>query len=308
MAVPKFEEFILPTLSVLTNEAELPISEICDYVAIELDVSEDDLSERLSSGTGTRFHDRVRWALTYLFQAGLVRRPRRAVYSLTSEGIALLEKKPVRVDKQLLRSYPAFRAFEGRRRPDAQDKTPTEHRSSATTPEDRIESAYVEWREGVEARLLSLVQQAPPDFLEQVVVELLIKLGYGGGDPERGVVTGGAGDGGIDGVIGEDALGLSKVYFQAKRYQEGANVGAADVRQFLGSLVQRGTTQGVLVTTSAFTDGAVQAADQGQYRIVLISGEELARLMVQNDVGVREGAEYHIKRIDFAYFPEPQPE
>ena len=170
-----------------------------------------------------------------------------------------------------------------------------------------MERAYTEWSNLLEQELLALVRQAPPEFLERLVVKLLINMGYGGGDPERGVRTGRSGDGGIDGMIGQDALGLDKVYFQAKRYAKGTNVSSSEIQQFVGSLAGRGMNKGVFVTTSDFTESAKRAANaSNQFHVELLDGESLARLMVAHDVGVREGTVYNLKRIDTDYFERDQ--
>ena len=211
------------------------------------------------------------------------------------------------IPQALLRTYPKFREWETRQKQRSKKPEPVPP-PFEDTPESRIETAYAEWSVSTEAQLLQLVRDAPPQFLERVVRDLLIKMGYGGGDETRGVVTGGPGDGGIDGMIGQDALGVDKIYYQAKRYGEGAKVRPAEIQQFIGALVQKGTNKGIFVTTSDFTDNAKEVAAGGQYNIVLISGEELARHMLLHDVGIREGATYEVKRIDLDYFQTGAPD
>ena len=171
---------------------------------------------------------------------------------------------------------------------------------SPDTPEEVLEHAAGQLRIEVEAEVLKRILEAPAAFLERVVVDLLIAMGYGGGDSAMGHVTGRSGDGGIDGTIREDALGLDEVYIQAKKYTEGT-VGEGALRNFAGAIDAAGTTKGVFVTTSSFTRAARKYVARSPKRIVLIDGEELARLMVAHDVGVRTRVRHEIKRIDEDY-------
>ena len=176
--------------------------------------------------------------------------------------------------------------------------------SSMETPEEALEQAVQQLLEALEAEVLHRIYEAPPSFLEKVVVKLLIAMGYGGGDPARGRVTGRSGDGGIDGTIREDPLGLDEVYVQTKKFAEGNTVGEGDLRNFAGAIDAAGTTKGVFVTTASFTSAARSYVSRSPKRIVLIDGQELARLMVAHDIGVRTQQRYEIKRIDEDYFDQ----
>lgn len=310
MPIPDYQSFMLPILHVLSDGAEIPLAQIRNRVAGSENLTDDERSQKLPSGAGV-LANRVSWALLGIERAGLVKRVRRGVYRLTDEGRGLLAQGPERVDDKLLATYPAFaewkkRAFadgkKGARQPPA-DPSP-ESVGLKETPEEILTRAAKEMRSVLEAELLDRVRDAEPEFLEQVVVDLLLSMGYGGGDTDRGRVTGRSGDGGIDGTIREDALGLDEVYVQAKKYADGNTVGEGDLRNFAGAIDAAGTTKGVFVTTALFTRGARAYVARSPKRIVLIDGGELARLMVQHNIGVRTRDRYEIKRIDEDYFDQ----
>ena len=259
----------------------------------------------LPSGRQTVLANRVGWALLGMERAGLVERVRRAVYRMTDEGGRLLARGVDRVDDEVLATYPAFAEWKKKKRErQSRIDPPSMSDKSRETPEETLTRAAGEMRAMLEAELLDRIRSAAPAFLEQVVVDLLLSMGYGGGDADRGRVTGRAGDGGIDGTIREDALGLDEVYVQAKKYAEGSAVGEGDLRNFSGAIDAAGTTKGVFVTTADFTKSAREYVDRSPKRIVLIDGEELARLMVHHNVGVRTRDHYEVKRIDQDYFDQ----
>ena len=232
------------------------------------------------------------------------RRVRRAVYRLTAEGGRLLADAPPRIDVNYLRKYPAYVAWQtGKNTPSSSDDAafvPPD--DSVNTPEEVLDHAARELRDALEADVLDRIREAPPAFLEQVVVDLLIAMGYGGGNAAMGRVTGRSGDGGVDGTIREDALGLDEVYVQAKKYADGNTVGEGDLRNFAGAIDAAGTAKGGFVTTTGFTSAARDYVARSPKRIILIDGEELARLMVRHDIGVRTRVRHEIKRIDEDYF------
>ncbi len=233
-------------------------------------------------------------------------RVRRAVYRLTVEGKQLLADAPPCIDMNHLRNYPAYVAWRtGKNTPSASgDVALAPPDDSPDTPEEALDRAVQQLRDALEADVLDRVREAPPSFLEQVVVDLLIAMGYGGGDAAMGRVTGRSGDGGIDGTIREDALGLDEVYLQAKRYGDGNTVGEGDLRNFAGAIDAAGTTKGVFVTTASFTRAAWKYVARSPKRIILIDGAELARLMVQHGIGVRTRVRHEVKRIDEDYFDQ----
>ncbi len=306
MPVPDFQSLMLPVLKAFASRADTPVSEIRDRVAAAEGLSADDVRELLPSGRQTIFVNRVSWAVKYMHSAGLLERVGRGVYRLTQEGADLLSRDPSRIDIKLLREYPDYAGWSRRANAPSSDKGETETRSDdiSETPEEALERAALRLRGELEADVLDRVRSAEPAFLERAVRDLLIKMGYGRGVAERGQVTGGSGDGGIDGIINEDALGLDKIYIQAKRYAEGNTVGESALRDFAGALDAAGMTKGVFVTTARFTPAAEKYLARSPKRIVLIDGEKLAQLMVQHGVGVRTRVTHEIKQIDEDYFDQ----
>ena len=227
----------------------------------------------------------------------------RGFRQLTNEGKQLLENLPSCLDLEYIRSLPAYKRWKANGKTSAavEDSLPLDAGPEAT-PEEVVQTAFQRLESELQADLLARVRQAPPEFLEYTIVDLLIAMGYGGGDADRGAVTGRSGDGGIDGTIKEDALGLDEVYVQAKKYAEGRTVGEGDVRNFVGAIDVANTTKGVFVTTADFTKSAKAYVERSSKRIVLIDGRELARLMVQYGIGVRTRDTYHLQRIDEDYF------
>ena len=304
MPIPDFQSLMLPALKAFAGGGEPRLSQIRDQVAAAAGLSADDVREMLPSSRQTVFVNRVSWAVIYMERAGLLKRVHRGVYRLTQEGELLLSRKPSRIDMNLLEEYPNYVKWRQRANP-----RPTERKEivSPDTPEEALDLAVKQLTSALEADVLDRVRNAEPAFLERVVVDLLIAMGYGGGDPAKGYVTGRSGDGGIDGTIREDTLGLDEVYVQAKKNADGNTVGASDLRNFAGALVAVGTTKGVFVTTAGFTSGAKDYVGKINQRIVLIDGDELARLMVQHGIGVRTRIRYDVKRIDEDYFDQEAP-
>ncbi len=305
MPVPDYQSLMLPTLKALANDKEIPLSRVREIVADAEGLTPKDMLEVLPSGVQSVFSNRVSWALHYMQHAGLVEKVRRGVYRLMAEGKRVLDEEPHRIDNELLGTYPAFVEWRARSKVRAQNKDITDPRTpdkTADTPEESLGRVIQQLRKTLEAEVLDRVREEPPNFLERVVVDLLIAMGYGGGDAAMGQVTGRSGDGGIDGTIREDALGLDEVYLQAKKYAAEKTVGENDLRNFAGAIDAAGTSKGVFVTTAGFTKAAQNYVARSPKRIVLIDGEELARLMVKHDIGVRRKMLYEVKRIDEEYF------
>ena len=304
MPVPGFQQLMLPALRALSDGKETPISNVRERVVASEGLTPSDLSEMLPSGRQTVFTNRVSWAVIFMERAGLVQRPSRGVYQLADEGKKVLQRAPKRVNLELLSEYPSF--VEWRKRANESSGTSKDgsekDQEITETPEELMDRADRQLGGELQADVLERIRNAPPAFLERVVVDLLGAMGYGGGDPSMGRVTGGSGDGGIDAAVREDALGLDEVYVQAKKYAEENTVGEAALRNFAGAIDAAGTSKGVFVTTSAFTKAAKSYVQKSPKRIVLIDGEELARLMVAHDVGMRIQHEYKIRRIDEDYF------
>ena len=304
MPVPDFQSLMLPALKAFAGGGEPTLTQVRERVATAEGLSANDVREMLPSGRQAVFVNRVSWAVIYLERAGLLERVRRGLYRLTPEGERLLLRKPSRIDLNLLGEYPDFAEWSQRANapPPSKDVASKQNEGISDTPEEALDRAARQLSGALEADVLHRVRDATPVFLERVVVDLLIAMGYGGGDAAMGQVTGRSGDGGIDGTIREDALGLDEVYVQAKKYAEGKAVGEGDLRNFAGAIDAAGTTKGVFVTTAGFTRAAKDYVARSPKRIVLIDGAELARLMVRHGIGVRTRVLHEIKRIDEDYF------
>ena len=304
MPVPDYQSLMLPCLKAFADGREVKIFKVREQVAISESLTDHDLREMLPSGVQSIFANRVSWAMGYMMHAGLLERTQRGVYRLTGEGRDLLSRSPSRIDLKLLAGYPKY--VEWREKSQSSGKGSAENREDSvdSTPEEVLARAAGELNSALEADVLERVRNADPSFLERVVVDLLIRMGYGGGDPENGRVIGGSGDGGIDGTIREDALGLDEVYVQAKKYADSNTVGESELRNFAGAIDAANTTKGVFVTTSAFTKSVVKYVDRSPKRIILIDGKKLAQLMVRHGIGVRTRDTYEIKRIDEDYFDQ----
>lgn len=310
MAIPTYEDLMLPLLKRVTAApAEINVPALLPVLAQDFRLTQDEIEERLASGRQTVLANRCHWAQTYMRRAGLLESVRRGFFRVTERGRQLLAERPERIDGDVLRRYPEFAAWvqASRQRPSGEPATVAQDAPSPlveATPDEQIDTAAQLLTTELEAHLLDRVRLAEPSAFEQIVVDLLIAMGFGGGDPEMGKRLGRSGDGGIDGVIQEDALGLDAVYVQAKRYTDGNNVGAPDLRAFVGSLVGNRANKGVFVTASKFTLDAREYARTVQHRIVLIDGAELTRLMVRHGVGVRVDRTVVIKKLDEAYFSD----
>ena len=308
MPIPNYQSLMLPALKALADGVEARIGKVRTRIADSEGFTPEDVLEKLPSGRQTVFVSRVSWAVLYMKRAGLVEQVRRAVYRLTPEGGRLLSRSPARIDLNLLREYPGYAEWRDREKPRSRlvvPSSPQDH-ESRETPEETLDRAAGELRAMLEVEVLERVRNAAPVFLEQVVVDMLIAMGYGGGDAGMGRVTGGPGDGGIDGTIREDALGLDEVYVQAKKHADGNTVGEGDLRNFAGAIDAAGTTKGVFVTTSTFTDTAKDYVARSPKRIILIDGEKLAGYMVQHGIGVRTlvGCESRMAVMSAAWFVE----
>jgi restriction system protein len=307
MAVPDYQSVMLPLLQFAAQkETETSTSEAVEALAKELSLTEDDLKEMLPSGIQTTFFNRVGWASTYMKKAGLLEATRRGFYRITDRGMDLLKKQPKAINVKLLKQYPEFLEFQqlkGTRIGDNVNDSKRTSDVSTATPSEALEAAYENLRDELADELLARLKKTSPAFFERVVVELLVKMGYGGSRADAGKAIGRSGDGGIDGIIKEDKLGLDVVYIQAKRWDNNP-VGRPDVMQFAGALQAQRANKGIFITTSRFTDDARNYVSQIGSKIVLIDGEQLTGLMIEHDVGVSTVSLYPVKKIDSDYFEE----
>ncbi|MCS6996325.1 MAG: restriction endonuclease [Casimicrobiaceae bacterium] len=305
--IPSYQDFMLPLLRLMADGQERKLSEVITPLADQFELSTEERKALLESGQQTILENRIGWAKTYLKQAGLLEITRRGWFRISDAGRELLAKAPPRIDLNLLNQFPEFRAFRARSRPEAKRGLPSDENatsvaelSSSVSPAEALSAAYRQLRDEVESELLALVRKASPRFFEQLVVDLMLAMGYGGSRQEAGRAIGQSGDGGIDGVINEDRLGLDKIYLQAKRWD--GTVGRPEIQKFAGALQGQRASKGVFITTSSFTKDAIEYARSISSTIILIDGETLAALMYDHGVGVARDLVYEIKRIDGDYF------
>ncbi|MDR3527980.1 MAG: restriction endonuclease [Rhizomicrobium sp.] len=310
MPIPDYQALMLPVLR-LAAEGEKRVSDVESRIADLFKLSEDERNELLPSGKQRILHNRIHWAKFYLSKAGLIILPTRGRFVATEAGRALLDKKPDRIDIGVLMEIPSFQEFY---RPDG--STPTETKAEtleggiegdqSQTPEEQIDAAYNKFASALRAELLERIAKNSPSFFEQTIIDLLVAMGYGGSHKDAARQLGRTGDGGVDGVVNEDRLGLDRVYVQAKRYTQGTTIGRPDVQAFVGSLVGFGATKGVFVTTSTFSAQAREFAKHLPQRVVLIDGQTFADLMIEHCVGVRTNRTIEFKRIDEDFFTEEE--
>jgi restriction system protein len=299
MPIPDYQTLMRPFLALHGDGAEHNVADVRMALAQMFEVSDEEQAALLPSGKGRTWTNRVGWAATYLYRAGLLERPRRSVYRITERGRDLLLRYPDRIDNDALGQFEEFRQFRfsGNSAGAAHEPPPAFAGGSDSdrTPEERIEAAQSQLRAALAAELLDRIMEQDPAFFERLVMDVLGSMGYG-----RGQQLGGSGDEGFDGVINEDRLGLDRIYVQAKRWTD--PVGRPAVQGFVGALAGRGATKGVFITTSAFTNNARAYAEQVQARVILIDGQQLARLMIEYDVGVSLAVRHDVKRVDLDYF------
>ena len=306
MAVPDFQSFMLPVLRLAAN-GPLHTAETIAHVSDYFGLSDEDRQERLASGRQTRVANRVYWTFVHLTKADLLRRESRGVYSITEKGQQALAENPQRIDLNFLmarsENYRQFRS--AATIPATDDETRVSSASAAPdegTPEERIEEAFAELNAALQSDLQERVQTMLDADFERLIVKLMLGLGYGAGG--LGKRTGGSGDGAVDGIITEDVLGLDVIYLQAKRYSPDSAIGPDKIREFAGAMDAQGITKGVFVTTSRYTRAALEYAERSHKRLRLIDGNELARLMVQHNIGVREYRKLELKKLDADFFDE----
>jgi restriction system protein len=303
MSIPDYQTIMLPLLE-LASDGELHSApEAVARLAEHFQLSEAEVEELLPSGKQAKFRNRIGWARTYLKQAGLLENPARGKFRITEQGKVLLAKKPERVDNSVLEGYAAFREFKGRKNEKSPAPDTTQYQTgSEETPEEALESAYAKLRGDLEAEVLDHAKAVSPSYFEQLVVDLLVKMGYGGNRADAAKAVGQSNDEGIDGVINEDALGLDVVYIQAKRWE--SPVSRPELQKFIGALAGKQARKGVFITTSTFTQGAVDFVGKVDPRVILIDGRRLSRLMVDHNVGVTTSNSFEVKRVDPDYFEE----
>lgn len=303
MAIPDYQSLMLPVLDVASKgETSVPLAEA--EIAARFGLSNEEREQMLPSGKQRVLHNRIHWAKFYLTKAGLLESPKRGRFMITTAGQQVLAEPPATLDTKHLLNIPTFRDFY-RGGEDAEAiASAAEAEPPSATPEEVVEAAYKTVHAALRADLLDRILQNSPSFFEEVIVELLVAMGYGGSRRNAAEQLGKSGDGGVDGVINEDVLGLDRVYIQAKRYAPGSSVGRPEIQAFTGSLVGLGASKGVFVTTSTFSSQAVEFASRIPQRVILIDGKRLTELMVEHGVGVRSSRVLEFKRLDEDFFSE----
>lgn len=308
LPIPDFQACMLPLLTLAGDGKEHSLSDARDEMAAHFGLTPEDRAEMLPSGRQRRFDNRVAWARSYLSQAGLLTSPRRAYFAITERGREVLRRAPSKIDIAFLEQFAEFRSFRETRRETTRDgerggsEATAGGNSTHDTPEEALDRAYQSIRASLVSELLAKVKTSSPSFFERLVVELLLKMGYGGNRAEAGRAIGSSGDEGIDGIISEDRLGLDTIYIQAKRWD--GTVGRPEIQKFVGALHGKRARKGVFLTTGAFSSEAKDYVSRIDPRVVLIEGRQLADYMLDLNLGVSTRETYELKRIDSDYFVE----
>ena len=307
MAIPDFQTLMLPVLRLTTDGQEHTLRDTINTLTESYGLSETERAEMQPSGQQPVFDNRVTWAVSYMKHAGLLEYVRRGVFRITERGTEILRQNPARIDVKFLSRYPEFNAFRSGSRRERNGHLPVQQQDqqdqeSQQTPEERLEDGYQRIRLELAQELLARIMGCSSRFFERLVVELLVKMGYGGSRKDAGEAIGRSGDEGIDGIIKEDRLGLDTIYIQAKRWQ--GTIGRPEIQRFTGALMGQRARKGIFITTSDFSREAREYVSHIDSKIVLIDGEQLAQLMIDHGVGVSVATVYEIKKIDSDYFSE----
>lgn len=303
MAIPDFQTLMLPVLKAAAD-SEVRIGDVVDLLASRFGLTDEERAHLLPSGKQTTFANRVHWAKSYLSKAGLVELTRRAHFHITPVGQDVLKAPPDRITVRFLEQFPTFKVIrDGDADASGSSEPALPVMESSLTPDEVMRQAHRRVESSLADEILQRVRSGTPAFFEKTVVRLLVSMGYGGSvtDLDKALV-GKSGDGGVDGVIDQDPLGLDRIYVQAKRYGEGNTVGSGAIRDFFGSLDRFKAAKGLFVTTSTFTASAKETAEMLSKRIVLIDGIQLAKLMIRHEVGCRIEETLHLKKLDEDFF------
>jgi restriction system protein len=308
--VPDFQTIMLPVLEVLKDKKEHSLQDLIQQISDKFNLSVEERNEFVPSGTQTKIYNRVTWVMTHFKKAKLIVSPKRSTFIISEAGLKTLKSNPQRVDLKFLKEIPEYRQWEKTYIKNWQENHFSEKDNEITvqqedttqTPEELLDYSYSQLKEVLAIEIIEKIKECSPKFFERLVVDLLIKMGYGGYRKEAGRVIGKSGDGGIDGIINEDKLGLDSIYIQAKKW-EGA-VGRPEIQKFVGALAGQGAKKGIFITASFFTKEARKYQPKNDTKIVLIDGKDLADLMIEHNIGVATKINYEVKKIDSDYFEE----
>lgn len=302
MPIPDYQTLMLPFLRLLEDGADHRATEAVDRLSDEFGLTEEERQQHLTSGPQLVMRNRVGWACTYLKKAGVIVSPGRGVFQITERGRSVLASAPDRIDVKYLERFPEFISFRQLRREHSEARPADSDAMLETTPEEALDLAYQRLRVDLELEILEQVKSASPAFFERLVVELLVRMGYGGSLRDAGQAVGRSGDGGIDGIIKEDRLGLDVIYVQAKKWD--STVGRPEIQKFAGALQGHRARKGVFLTTASFSSDAIDFASRIDSKVILIDGPTLAKYLIDHDVGVSLSQAYEVKKIDSDYFLE----
>jgi restriction system protein len=301
MTIPDYQTCMLPLLKFASDKKEHSLREAVDQLASTFELTDEEMREMLPSGQQAVFLNRMGWARTYLKQAGLIEPTRRGYFRITKRGLNVLHKNPEKINAKFLDQFEEFREFRKRRKKDT-GKGDDNVKETDKTPAEELESAYENIRNDLAEELIEKLKMCPPSLFEKIVVELLVKMGYGGSRKDAGQAIGKSGDGGIDGIIKEDRLGLDIIYIQAKRWEN--TVSRPEIQKFAGALQGQRARKGIFITTSNFSKEASEYVKNIDSKIILIGGDQLAQFMIDSNVGVSPVSIYEVKRIDSDYFTD----
>ncbi len=303
MPVPDYESCMLPLMRIAEDGKEHLFKDSIETISDQFKLTPAERQQLLPSGSAFVINNRVGWARTYLTKAGLLSKSKRGYFQITTRGFEFLKNHPNEINTKMLRQFDEFNDFNGKKIEKYEISTRLEGEPESTvTPQEAIESGYAAIKSALGTELLTLIKSISPSRFENLVVELLVKMGYGGSFKEAASVVGRSGDAGIDGIIKEDKLGLDVIYVQAKKW-EGV-VGRPEIQKFAGALMGQKAKKGIFITTSGFTVDAKNYVESIDAKIILIDGSRLTELMIENNLGVSIQNTYELKRIDSDYFEE----
>jgi restriction system protein len=302
MAIPDYETLMLPILKLAGDGYEHSLQEATDHMINEFNLTEEEQKKLLPSGTQRVIANRVGWSITYLKKCKLLESTKRGYFKITQRGTGVLNQNPERVDGHFLEQFPEFNEFKKRKPTTKKKLAKSADTDKSQTPEEILAEVHEELNQSLVEELISKVKDSSPSFFEVLVIDLLVRMGYGGSKKDAGQAVGRSGDEGIDGIIKEDKLGLDAIYIQAKKWEN--NISRPEVQKFAGALQGKRAKKGIFITTSSFTKEAEQFASSIDNKIILINGERLAELMIEHNVGVSTTTSYEVKKIDIDYFNE----
>lgn len=299
--IPSYQDFMRPFLE-FAQQGEIQLKDVKQHLIREFSLTDSDLSKLLPSGKQTVFENRVGWARTYLTKTQLLETTKRAHYVITQRGLDAVKDKNAVINVSYLKQFDEFHQFVGQGKEKIEKSVPQQQTDEEITPDEALRAAYERINNALAEDILEKTRKVTPAFFEKLLIELLLAMGYGGTGEGAAHALGMTGDNGVDGVIDQDPLGVDQIYIQAKRYALGNNVGASDIRDFFGALNLKKAQKGIFITTSDFTSSAQQTAQDLGMRIVLINGNELAKLMLRYNIGSRDEQVLHLKKIDEDFF------